>query len=55
LEKLNLKEISLKAKDKAQINVMLQPIDSPEILESERSRHKFMIQVKCGDDFFEIC
>uniref|UniRef100_A0A914I6N4 Major sperm protein n=1 Tax=Globodera rostochiensis TaxID=31243 RepID=A0A914I6N4_GLORO len=34
----------IKANDKAQINVMLQPVESPETLESERSRHKFMIQ-----------
>lgn len=34
----------IKAEDKAQINVMLQPVESPETLESERSRHKFMIQ-----------
>uniref|UniRef100_A0A915NVK8 Major sperm protein n=1 Tax=Meloidogyne floridensis TaxID=298350 RepID=A0A915NVK8_9BILA len=40
----------IKAKDKAQINVMLQPIDSPEILESERSRHKFMIQSAFAPD-----
>ncbi|KAL7080570.1 hypothetical protein ACQ4LE_000439 [Meloidogyne hapla] len=40
----------IKAKDKTQINVMLQPIESPEILESERSRHKFMIQSAFAPD-----
>jgi hypothetical protein len=40
----------IKAKDKSPINVMLQPIDSPEILESERSRHKFMIQSAFAPD-----
>ncbi|KAL3093069.1 hypothetical protein niasHT_022519 [Heterodera trifolii] len=40
----------IKANDKTQINVMLQPVESPETLESERSRHKFMIQTAFAPD-----
>jgi len=40
----------IKANDKAQINVMLQPVESPDTLESERNRHKFMIQTAFAPD-----
>ncbi|KAF7636147.1 Major sperm protein [Meloidogyne graminicola] len=44
------RDVYFKAKDKIQINVMLQPMESPEVLENERSRHKFMIQSAFAPD-----
>jgi len=40
----------IKANDKTQINVMLQSVESPDALENERNRHKFMIQTAFAPD-----